>query len=278
MHTPNILSPRNENVDLVPLLAPTLKELWHRFPALPSWTRDEIGSVKPFYPRYAQLERVLVLGLNPSYSAKDRDLLTYETDFDSHTYFRRMARLMRCAASKYQELFQHLPETADEQLYYFDKLEWAHLDLLYMRTTSQQALQKQLWTEPGAADFVWEQLQLTKQLLTHLQPTMLLVANRLGQILTGFDKDPKTGDNEWMGLQFTSEPDELGAYRITGSTTAGRSDPNGAFSLVGTPVFFTGSFAGTNPRSAANDELLASHLAAASLREGTRYFAQWRMR
>jgi hypothetical protein len=187
-----------------------------------------------------------------------------------------MRAFMDQAAAQYQQLFQ---ETAadTEQLYHFGELDCGHLDLLYMRTTSQRALENQVWHTPGAASFVWQQLQLTKRLLALLQPVALVIANRFGQRLTGFQKDAKTGDNEWMGLQFSAEPDAGGAYRIVGSTTNGQTDPEGAYSLAGTPVFFTGSFAGTNPRNAQDDALLISQLAHTCLQDGSRYFEKWHL-
>lgn len=266
----------NEPIDLVPLLAPPLRELWDRFPSLAPWTVDGTGFLPPFYPTYAQVERVIVLGLNPSYSANDRGLVSFKADEAGNGYFRRMAGFMHQAAAAYQQLTNDSPKS-HQPLYCFDELNWLHLDLLYMRTTSQRALVKQVWHVPRAAAFVWEQLQLTKKLLAQLEPTLLVIANSFGRTLSGFEKTQATVANEWMGLQFTTLPDESGAYRITGSTTAGIPDSGHAAKLAGTPVFFTGSFAGTHPRSAVVDGQLIQQIAACYLRESDRYFAQWHL-
>jgi len=125
---------------------------------------------------------------------------------------------------------------------------------------------------------VWEQLQLTKQLLVQAQPVVLVVANRLGRLLTGFEKDPDTNTNEWMGLQFSAVPDAQGAYRITGSTTDGQADKGDACKLIGTPVLFTGFFAGTSRRSQEDDADLARRLAVTYLQEADPHFERWQMR
>ena len=140
-----------------------------------------------------------------------------------------------------------------------------------MRTTDQKALETDIWNIDGAAEFVWAQLQLTKKLLASLQPTMIVVANAFGCRLTGFHRNQQTGADEWMGLQFTAEPDELGAYFITGSTTAGAADPDNAFGLAGVPVFFTGSFASTNRRNPSKDAELGQRIAKAYLKQGATY-------
>ncbi|GAB3634812.1 hypothetical protein GCM10027422_04020 [Hymenobacter arcticus] len=270
--------PRNQDLELAPLLAPTLAEIWAEFSQLNPWTKDEMGPVPPLYPESARLEQVQVLGLNPSLNPHDRDKLTYPVGFDSHPYFRRIGRFGQQIARQYQRLFQESSYSPGEQLYHFGELEWGHLDLLYMRATSQRALETQVWNTPGAASFVWQQLQLTKRLLALLQPVALVVANRFGQRLTGFYKNAQTGENEWMGLQFTPEPDEFGAYRIIGSTTNRQLDPDGAFGLADTPVFFTSSFAGTSPRNAQADTTLIDQIAQICLQNGTRYFSQWHIK
>ncbi|MBF9220960.1 hypothetical protein [Hymenobacter ruricola] len=257
-------------------IRPALAELWSRYSIQP-WTHDEQGPLAPLFPAYALREQILVLGLNPSYNQKHRSLTSYKPDYFSKGYFNRMENFMRQASDKYDALLHQVPEEAYGQLFFSGKLEWSHLDLLYMRTTKQQQLQKDLWATPEAAGFCWEQLQITKKLIARLRPTMIMVANKFGQTLTGFNRDKKTGGNEWMGLQFSDEADEYGMYRITDSTTAGKPDPDGAFGLAGTPVLFTGSFAGTNPRSISKDDALTTQIAAAYIRGGDAHVERWHM-
>lgn len=270
--------PRNQDIELAPLLAPALAETWAEFTQLSPWTKDESGSLLPFYPKSARLEQVQILGLNPSYTAADRQEAVYPVCFDKHPYFRRIGSFGKRIASQHEQRFQDPAYAASNQHYYFGDLDWGHLDLLYMRTTNQRALEAQVWNTPGAASFVWQQLQLTKRLLALLQPMAIIIANRFGQRLTGFYQNAETGDNEWMGLQFTRKPDELGAYRIIGSTTNRQPDPNEAFGLAGTPVFFTSSFAGTSPRNTLADTTLIDQIAQTCLQDGTRYFNQWHVK
>ncbi len=61
----------------------------------------------------------------------------------------------------------------------------------------------------------------------------------------------------------------------SGSTTAGKPDPDGALGLAGTQVFFTGSFAGTNPRSVSKDDILTTQLASAYIRSGDAHVERW---
>ena len=269
---------RNQDIELAPLLAPALAEIWAEFSQLSPWTKDEVGFLPPFYPTSTRLEQVQILGLNPSYTAADRQEMVYPVTFDKHPYFRRIGSFGERIASRHEQRFQDPVYLASDQLYHFGDLNWGHLDLLYMRATSQRALETQVWNTPGAASFVWQQLQLTKRLLALLQPVALVVANRFGQRLTGFHHNAQTGDNEWMGLQLTPEPDAMGAYRIIGSTTNRQPDPDGAFGLAGTPVFFTSSFAGTSPRNAQADTTLIDQIAQTCLLDGTRYFGQWHMK
>ena len=269
--------PKNEDINLALLLGPLLAESWAAYPDLAPWTKDEQGQLLPFYPHHARLEQVQVLGLNPSYTASDRVATDYPVDFTRHPYFRRMGGFMQRIVDEHQQL-QDADTEATRQLYHFGELSCGHLDLLYMRATNQQALEAQIWNTPKAADFIWQQLQLTKRLLAALQPITIVVANRFGQRLTGFHKNKQTGANEWMGWQFTEKPDERGAYRITGSTTAHQPDPENAFGLAGTPVFFTNSFAGTSPRNKKADKQLADQIAKTCLLDGNRYFEQWHMK
>ena len=270
--------PRNQDIDLAPLLAPALAEIWAEFPQLSPWTKDETGPLWPFYPISARLEQVQILGLNPSYTAADREAKTYPLAFNEQPYFRRIGNFGERIAGRHEQFFQESSYAVNDQFYHFGNLDWGHLDLLYMRATSQRALEAQVWNTPGAAGFVWQQLQLTKRLLALLQPVALVIANRFGQRLTGFHQNAQTGDNEWMGLQFTPKPDELGAYRIIGSTTNRQPDPDGAFGLAGTPVFFTSSFAGTSPRNAQADATLIDQIAQTCLQNGTHYFEQWHLK
>ncbi len=263
-------------IDLETTIGPALIELWSKYSILP-WTHDEQGPLQPLFPSHAWKERILVLGLNPSYDREHRSLTSYKPDYFSKGYFNRMGNFMRQASNKYNALFQQFPHQVFGQLFISGELEWFHLDLLYMRATNQQQLQKDLWATPEAAGFCWEQLQITKELIASLRPTMIIVANRFGQTLTGFDIDKKTGDNEWMGFQFSDEADAFGMYQITGSTTAGKPDPDGALGLAGTKVLFTGSFASTNPRSAPKDDYLTTQLASAYIRSGDAHFERWHM-
>lgn len=263
-------------INLETAIGPYLAELWSRYSIQP-WTHDEQGPLQPLFPDHALEEQVLVLGLNPSYNSKHRTWTSYKPDYNSKGYFNRMGDFMRQASAKYDALLQEMPKDSYGQLFFSDKLEWYHLDLLYMRTTSQQQLQKDLWATPEAAGFCWEQLQITKKLIAGLRPKMIVVANKFGQLLTGFNFDKRTGSNEWMGLQFSDEADEFGMYRITGSTTAAKPDPDGALGLVGTPVLFTGSFAGTNPRSIAKDYALTTQMASAYIRGGNAHVERWHM-
>jgi hypothetical protein len=249
-------------INLEKLIGPVLAELWARHPAL-AWTRDPEGPLKPLYPVDAFSGQVIVLGLNPSYNPDHRDCNSYAADYHSKGYFKRIGDFMRQADRKYQELSQQVPNNLHGQLPTEPSLQWCHLDLLYVRATSQRVLESNIWATSEASAFCWEQLQITKNLLIHLRPKMLIVANRFGQRLTGFNRDKNTGANEWMGLQFTAEPDANGMHRIIGSTTAGEIDSGSALDLIGILALFTNSFAGTSVRSAANDEKLTTQIAAA---------------
>ena len=100
--------PRNQDIELEKLLSAPLATLWANFPKLTPWTKDENGPLLPLYPCSTRLEQVQIVGLNPSYTASDRNRATYPVAFDGHAYFRRIGNFGRQVSDKYQQLFTRL--------------------------------------------------------------------------------------------------------------------------------------------------------------------------
>ncbi len=94
-------------------LAPYLNKLWARFPELP-WTSSAPG---PLYPAWIKKRGTLILGLNPSDNPDHRTWTSYEPDYTSAGYFRRMGKFIDEASSAYQLLLEQAIEQPAKQIF-----------------------------------------------------------------------------------------------------------------------------------------------------------------
>jgi len=142
------------------------------------------------------------IGINPSYNNKPGSVYYENLHGETHRYFKK---------------FIEISEEVD--------MKWTHLDLLYIRETSQNII-KSLAQTPLGHEFIDEQLKITKKLIEMAKPQIVVVNNTYARDLLQ--------SNSFSSLKFEFEFDEkLGTERIVNHST-----------LNGTPVFFTSMLTG----------------------------------
>jgi len=129
---------------------------------------------------------LLFVGINPSYTEADKHIRYYNAHDGQHPYFRPFKRIAEQTGRA-----------------------WSHLDLLFQRETEQKAID-QILKKPNGTDFIWEQLQVSKQVLDAAQPAVIIVCNTKAREFLGLDRHGN--DKVWLGLDFRWD-EELGTYR-----------------------------------------------------------------
>ena len=171
---------------------------------------------------------LLFVGINPSYSEKDTSTDScYSFDEESgkiHKYF-----------NKFQDISRKV------------NIQWAHIDLLFLRETDQKNVGKIIDDHP---DFVYKQLMISKEIIENLQPKIIVTNNTLARRLLGFDKFEKNGksENEWINFEFKFD-DSIGTHRITYNEK-----------LENTPIFFTSMLTGQRALDNGSYERLVWHI------------------
>lgn len=198
------------------LIGADLQKLWAD-PQLASFCHRQFMAPKHLHPG-----SLLFVGINPSYSEADKDLIYYDGTEGSHPYFKRFKELAKSA-----------------------NIPWSHLDMLFVRETEQKALDKLLQKDKGV-DFVWQQLQLAQRLLDAAQPAAIVVCNTKARQFLGLDKG-EDGSNAWLDLKARTGgmawDDTLGTYRYRG-----------------VPTFFSGMLTGQRALDKGSFERLEWHL------------------
>lgn len=132
---------------------------------------------------------LLFVGINPSYTEADKGIRYYNAHDGQHPYFNPFKQIAR--------------ETG---------MPWSHLDMLFQRETEQKSI-NDLLKKPHGVDFVWQQLQVARQLLDAARPAIIIVCNTKAREFMGHS-DRK----DWLGLDFQWD-EELGTYRHHGIPT-----------------------------------------------------------
>ena len=176
-----------------------------------------IDHLKKYYERgYCLPEEILenstlILGINPSYNENHfiENQLThyYQNNHNiqvekSIPFFERMKTLMG------------------------ENKNWQHLDLLFLRETSQNSINEIIQTKEGI-DFVYKQLMISKKIIETINPNCLIVANSMCRYFLGFEKTTK--NHIWMNFDFEFSKD-FGTHYILNQNK--------------TPVFFTSMLSG----------------------------------
>nr|WP_319273536.1 hypothetical protein [uncultured Draconibacterium sp.] len=142
------------------------------------------------------------IGINPSYNDKPGSVYYENLHGETHRYFK-----------KFIEISSEV------------EMKWTHLDLLYVRETSQNKVKSITKTNLGH-EFIDEQLRITKRIIEMAKPQIVVVNNTYARDLLMSDS--------FSSLKFEFEFDEnLGTERIVNHSL-----------LAGTPVFFSSMLTG----------------------------------
>lgn len=163
------------------------------------------------YPKTITKSSILFIGINPSSSVDQVPLDSYELSQtgNDHGYFRLLEKISNECQTP-----------------------WTHLDLLYFRATKQNTVHEILQKENGV-QYIWEQLQITKDLIKDSQPKVMIVCDSLARTFLGFDKNGEY--NKWLDFEFHFD-NEIGTYRwdnipvfFTSMLTGQRAMDNGSY-------------------------------------------------
>ena len=167
------------------------------------------NGLMPFFLERPESNSVTFIGLNPSFSEMGFEKGLLGTDYekiDIRTFYEfpesqifsmekalSIERIMR-EKYPYFKYFKKLMEGTGE-------LYWNHLDLFYLRETSQGELRKLILKRTELNDFGREQLKITKSILDQITPKVIVVANALGSKI--FKKEFEPQFSETHGCYFT---------------------------------------------------------------------------
>lgn len=172
------------------------------------WNDEKYQNV-PFIERGYALQSeipyssILFIGINPSFN----EIKTIEKE--SFFYNNEGKELIH----KYFKRFREISEKI--------KINWSHLDLLYIRETDQKKVKSIFKNEIGRL-FLLEQLMISKKIIENSKPKIIVVSNTLARDL--FLQECK------FEIFFD---DTIGTHRIINNTQ-----------LEGIPVFFTSMLTG----------------------------------
>lgn len=167
---------------------------------------------------------VIFIGLNPSFNqGAKKEILKYSNE----------------TATKLHPYFKKIKSIGVENI--------SHLDLLYFRETSAKKIDDLLKTELGIG-FIWEQLQLSKEILVNAKPQIIVVANTTARLFFGKEKNVEKNTNNWLNYDFEFD-NVLGTHRIK---TEGQ--------LFDIPVFFTSMLSGQRAMDNGSFERLQWHI------------------
>ena len=176
-----------------------------------------IDHLKKYYERgYCLPEEILenstlILGINPSYN---------ENHFIENQLAHYYQNNHNIQVEKSIPFFERMKTLMGENK------NWQHLDLLFLRETSQNSINEIIQTKEGI-DFVYKQLMISKKIIETIKPNCLIVANSMCRYFLGFEKTTK--NHIWMNFDFDFSQD-LGTHYILNQNK--------------TPVFFTSMLSG----------------------------------
>jgi len=162
---------------------------------------------------------VLFIGVNPSYK-DDNPIIksTYQKPPNKPGYFRPFYKIEE-----------------DLKKAHSRDITWTHVDLLAVREPQQSYIENYLYKKKKGIEFVTEALEVSKEIIEHFNPKVIVVPNLLGRELMSRNKktlaDGRVVGN-WMDFDFEFDT-VLGTDKIVSGGN-----------LNGAPVFFTGMLSG----------------------------------
>lgn len=173
-------------------------------------------------------DALMFIGINPSYNEssgdKNRFFYNVEQEGSSHFYF-----------NKFKEVAQ------------FTGQKWTHFDLLYFKETKQNFI-KELLNKSNGIDFIYNQLEISKNVIYEAKPKILVVSNTKARHFLGFEKNEERTKGVWMDFDFKFDKD-FGTYKIINNKE-----------LENTPVFFTSMLTGQRAIDKGSFERLKWHI------------------
>lgn len=150
-------------------------------------------------------DAIVFIGINPSIDEKE------------------LQRLKEAKNSNV-EFYRHLPQRDNNHKYFYKFVDiaeligvaWGHIDLLYIRERKQNLIKKMI-SDDVERPFLWEQLQIAKDVIENIidqaNPQAFVVNNTLARQFLG--KDREGDENAWLGFDFEWD-EKIGTYRYKG--------------------------------------------------------------
>ena len=185
------------SIELREVLEEPLNKIWQEH------SDYDHASIPPLFVADMPKNAIIFIGINPSLAEKDRkELLERERRTADHYRHTQDRDSTHSYFHKFIDISEHTG------------VPWGHLDLLYIRETSQKKIESLIRTEEGL-DFIWSQLMLSKQvidlIIEQAEPRAFLVANTLSRRFLGLDK--AEDHNMWMDYDFEWN-DDIGTYLL----------------------------------------------------------------
>lgn len=163
-----------------------LREIWRTHLASNAWP-ESLPKLWPLQYHPMETGKLLFVGLNPSHSPRDDELMSIQVgqgtdplpDERALAVARRDEESMGLHGGKLHKYFRQFPR--------FDPTgKWNHIDLLAVRHTSQEQMVEAMKLEEEAgrsSSFAREQLELAFSLMAELRPPAVVVVNAFGSCL-----------------------------------------------------------------------------------------------
>ncbi|MDO8577757.1 MAG: hypothetical protein Q7R50_01085 [Dehalococcoidales bacterium] len=176
--------------------------------------KDGNLKVPLIYPDLNNTDALLFIGMNPSFVLTAYEKNLKDTNYQStdvkrffswgNHYFdmAECGKIEKIMRTKYKKYFGKFEKIAEEAL--GNPLKYEHIDLFFNRETSQREFERKILNNPVMKEFVLCQLELSKSLIKHVHPKLIVVANAGAAKL--FEKKAETGNlGEEFHLQWSEE-------------------------------------------------------------------------
>lgn len=173
-------------------------------------TPDEyLNGRMPFLLSEIKKDRIIFVGINPSFSERgfskpleklhlpDLDITEFYTFPESAIFDIDLSLQIEQETKGSYHYFNKFKTIADSI-----NLTWDHIDLFYIRETKQEDLKKYIFSKKSELnDFGKAQFEITRKVIDHIEPKVLVVANALASEV--FKSEYNLEFNETYGCYFT---------------------------------------------------------------------------
>ncbi len=173
---------------------------------------------------------IVFMGINPSYSGVVDDSKTYSVKNLKPAYLKPFANIQTEVSMKLGR-----------------DVTWTHLDCFVFRETAQSIITDDLFKDIEGRQFLKDQLELSKRLLEHYHPKVIVVSNALARQLIRKETMIPEFEDFGYSIEFL---DEIGTDMIIEDGVLNR-----------TSVFFTSMLSGQRALDIGSRERLIWHIA-----------------